>query len=331
MAPPNKRAPVADPRGLVALTARYLEHLRVAGYSPVSVRTRHYQLARFNAWCEERSLTRAVEVTKRAIEQYQHSLFHYRQKTGEPLSKKSQNGLVSAVLVLFKWLEKQRLILNNPGSSIELPRFQRRLPHPALTISEVDQVLNSIDITNPFGLRDRAMLELAYSTGMRRTELAHLRVHDIDTERELILVKKGKGDKERMVPVGARALAWLDRYLLEVRPFLAPDPDAGVVFLSRFGTAMSPPVLTQIARKRVEASGLDKAGALHILRHSAATSMLEAGADIRIIQELLGHAYLSSTQIYTKVTIQKLKEVHAKTHPAKAQRSRGRAAKIEES
>ena len=171
------------------------------------------------------------------------------------------------------------------------------------------------DLSDPAGVRDRAMLEVLYSTGIRRGELANLSLFDLDVERSTLLVRQGKGRKDRMVPIGSRALAWVTRYLTEVRPTLVAEPDDGAMFVSAEGFGFSPDRLTQIARSYVQASGVQKQGACHLFRHTMATLMLEGGADIRYIQAMLGHAELSTTQIYAQVSIRALQAVHAATHP----------------
>jgi integrase/recombinase XerD len=182
------------------------------------------------------------------------------------------------------------------------------------------------DVREPMGLRDRAILEVLYSTGMRRKELAGLKLFDLDAERGTIMIRQGKGKKDRMVPVGERALAWVGKYLADARPRLVQEPDdlsavprqaGGTLFLTNLGEAFSPNRLTQMAREYVDAANLGKKGACHLFRHTCATLMLENGADVRFIQELLGHAELSTTQIYTQVSIRKLKEIHTATHPAR--------------
>jgi len=177
-------------------------------------------------------------------------------------------------------------------------------------------VLAQCDVSEPLGLRDRAMLEVLYSTGIRRAELSRLAVFDLDAERRTLMVQQGKGRKDRMVPIGERALVWVSRYLVEVRPLFATGADEHrTLFLTTDGTAISPDRLTDLARGYVQASGVEKQGACHLFRHTMATLMLEGGADIRYIQAMLGHAELSTTQIYTQVSIRALQAVHEATHP----------------
>jgi len=159
------------------------------------------------------------------------------------------------------------------------------------------------------------MLEVLYSTGIRRAELAHLELFDLDAERHTLLVRQGKGKKDRMVPIGERAITWIDRYLADARPKLAGAPDDGVLFLTVDGTGFTPGRLTQLARRHVNAAKLGKSGACHLFRHTMATLMLEGGADIRYIQAILGHVRLETTEIYTRVSIRQLQAIHAACHP----------------
>jgi integrase/recombinase XerD len=229
------------------------------------------------------------------------------------------------VRAFFKWCAKQNHLLYNPASEIELPRLEHRLPKHVLTKTEVEQVLAQPDTSEAMGLRDRAMLETFYSTGMRRSELLALSVFDIDRERGTIMIRQGKGKKDRMIPIGERAIGWIDRYQTQVRPELVIERGNGTLFLTQAGEAFTPDRLTQLVRGYVNAADTGKSGSCHLLRHTMATLMLENGADIRYIQAMLGHAELSTTQIYTQVSIRKLKEIHTATHPAKARGARVKA------
>jgi integrase/recombinase XerD len=220
------------------------------------------------------------------------------------------------VLASSPQLAKQNVLLWNPASELELPRTQRRLPKHVLSVSEVEQVLAVPDVKDVFGLRDRAILETLYSTGIRRKELIGLGLLDIDHERGTVHVREGKGGRERFIPIGERARLWIEKYANDARPELIMPPDEGVLFITRFGEAFRPAPLTNLVRGYVDRAELGKTGACHLFRHTLATVMLEHGADIRYIQEMLGHAELSTTQIYTQVSIRKLCAVYAATHPA---------------
>jgi integrase/recombinase XerD len=234
-------------------------------------------------------------VTKPILERYQRHLFAYRQASGQPLSWASQYAHISALPSYFKWLSKQSLILYNPAAELSLPRRSQRLPMNPLSIEEIEWVLAQPDVKDPLGLRDRAVLETFYSTGIRRSELTGLKLSDLDAGRGLLAVRLGKGRKDRVVPIGERALAWIDRYLGEARPELVVLSDEDALFLSRDGGLLSLEWLTELVHAYIEAAGLGKRGSCHLLRHSMATLMLEGGADIRYIQEILGHEELLSS------------------------------------
>ncbi len=184
-----------------------------------------------------------------------------------------------------------------------------------LSASEAEAVLAVPDLSLGFGIRDRAMLEVLYSTGMRRRELIGLSVWDLDAERGTVSIRQGKGRRDRMVPIGERALAWVAKYSADVRPGLVVPPDAGVLFLTKEGLDFTPDHLSGLVTRYVERADIAKHGSCHLFRHTMATLMLEGGADIRYIQQMLGHAELSTTQIYTQVSIRALKAIHTATHP----------------
>jgi integrase/recombinase XerD len=309
----------SDLAGFPRLIGEFCEDMAARGYSPRTVGNRRHMLSFLVSWLADRGITRPAEVTRPVLESYQRHLFHYRKSNGEPLSFRSQSQRLLAVRAFYKWAARQRHVLHNPASEIELPRAERRLPQSALTAAEAELVLAQPDLDDPIGVRDRAVLEVFYSTGIRRSELAHLAVTDIDRERQTLLVRQGKGNKDRLIPIGPRALAWVTRYLADVRPKLAAGEEDGTLFLSAEGTLFALDALTRLASNYVKASGVPKTGACHLFRHTMATLMLEGGADIRYIQAMLGHAELSTTQIYAQVSVRALQAIHAATHPRRGE------------
>jgi len=197
-----------------------------------------------------------------------------------------------------------------------MPKQERRLPKHVLSVDEAERILDLPDVGDPYGLRDRAILETLYSTGIRRLETIGLAVYDLDAERGTLRIRQGKGGKDRTVPIGERAVSWIHKYIQEARPKLVMPPDTGTLFLTQEGEPMSPSRLTEIARDYIAKANLGKTGACHLFRHTCATLMLEGGADIRFVQEMLGHVQLTTTQIYTLVSIRQLKAVHSMTHPS---------------
>jgi integrase/recombinase XerD len=181
-----------------------------------------------------------------------------------------------------------------------------------LSLSGIQKLLAVPNVNDPLGVRDRAMLELFYLTGLRRAEICRLQLSDLNTERRTIHVHQGKGKKDRIVPVGLRAVQWLHRYLNEVRPRLCLDTRVQALFLTGYGDAFNPDVLSRMVSAWLKEAGLKRKGCCHVLRHSCATHMLENGADIRFVQQLLGHEKLDTTAIYTEASIKQLQEVHAR-------------------
>lgn len=305
-----------DPEGFGVWASRFLEWMRVRNYSARTVENNEASLRFFVSWCEARSLLRPAEVTKPILERYQRHLYLLMRPDGRPqLSFRSQHVRLTAVRGFFKWLVRQNALPSNPASELDLPRLPHRLPRDVLTAEEVERVLAQPDIRTAVGQRDRAILELLYSTGVRRSELVSIRLSDVDHERGTMLIREGKGRRDRMVPVGERALAWVERYTRDVRPDLVVPPDCGALFLTTLGEQLTPDFLTQQVRRFVLAAELGKSGSCHLFRHTMATLMLEGGADVRYIQEMLGHVHLDSTEVYTRVSIRKLRAIHSATHP----------------
>ncbi len=306
----------SDPQGMTAWMARYLEWMRVQNYSERTVENREVYLGFFIAWAEERGLARPSEITKPILERYQRHLYHLRSQYSRPVP----------IRAYFKWLTRQNVLLYNPASELELPWLERRLPKHVPSMQEAEAVLAQADTTDALGSRDRAILETLYSTGMRRMEVVGLSLFDLDEDRGTLRVRQGKGKKDRMIPIGDRAVAWITKYASDMRPQLVMEPDDGRLFLTTDGEPFTPNRLSQLIRGYVDAADLGKRGSCHLLRHTMATIMLENGADIRFIQQMLGHADLSTTQIYTQVSIRKLKEIHSATHPtSKLERRSDRA------
>jgi integrase/recombinase XerD len=323
--PKPRQRPDVDPLGHNGITAylrRFLDWSAAMNYSPRTVEIRDYACRRFISWCDERGLTKPQDITRPILERYRRYLYHYRKDNGEPLSFPSQHTRLVPLKAFFKWLTKENHILYNPASELELPRLHRRLPKHLLTHDEVERILNQTQLHGALGIRDRAIIETLYSTGMRRMEAARLKLYDVDLSNGSVMIRAGKGNKDRLIPIGERACAWIRKYLDEVRPGYVVEPDDGTMFLAEYGEPLHKGRLTDIVRKHIVAAGITKPGSCHLFRHTMATLMLENGADIRYIQAMLGHSSLSTTEIYTQVSIRKLKEIHTATHPARLARTR---------
>lgn len=312
-----------DPRGFAALLVEHLTWLRVHNYSERTVPYREKTLVAFALWCGERGIRRPVDVTRGVVERYQRHLFHHRKKDGQPLAFQTQVARLVPLKTFFKWLAKERHVLYDPAGGLELPKAPVRIPGQVLTPEEVERLLSYPDVATASGLRDRAMLETLYSTAMRRLELSRLKLHDLDPARGSLFIRQGKGGRDRVVPIGERAIAWILKYLEAARPRFVTGADDGWLFLGQRGGPYPPEQLTAMVRRLLKDVGIAKPGSCHLFRHTAATLMLENGADIRFVQALLGHVQLNTTAIYTRVAIRKLKEIHTATHPGARLRRRG--------
>ncbi|HJT46466.1 MAG TPA: site-specific tyrosine recombinase XerD [Chthoniobacterales bacterium] len=234
-----------------------------------------------------------------------------RKKAG--LSAASIKLIVVALKIFFRFLTGRGDIKTNPTEALNLPRIERYLPE-TLNELQVEQLLNSIDRNAPHGLRDRAMLEMLYASGLRISELANARLENFHPDEGIIRVV-GKGNKTRIVPVGRKACEALAIYLSTERPRMVKRRTGNEIFLSERGTKLSTARIWQIVKEKARHAGLEKNIYPHLLRHSFATHLLSNGADLRIIQEMLGHADISTTQVYTHVDQQRLKAVHRQFHP----------------
>nr|WP_281284290.1 tyrosine-type recombinase/integrase [Exilibacterium tricleocarpae] len=222
----------------------------------------------------------------------------------------------------FKWFTAGTkatvgALLYNPASQLELPKMERRLPKATLSPEEVDIILSQPNTLTPEGLRDRTILEVLYSTGIRRMECVNLQKADLNASQGVLAVRQGKGKKDRFVPIGERAIEWLQTYLEDTRPGFVVEPDSQQVFIESNGLPLTPDRLSRLVAKYIKQGDIGKTGSCHLFRHTVATLMLDNGADIRFIQQMLGHAHLATTEIYTHVSIVKLKQIYNVTHPAK--------------
>jgi integrase/recombinase XerD len=313
---------IPDPLARLPLLAYMNAHLEanmVAGGSEYTAKRSRVAIRRFITWCDERGLASPADISKQVLERYQRHLFYHRKTDGSPLTLGAQASCLHPLKAWFKWLARQNHILYNPASELDIPNPGKRLPRVVLSVQEVESMLAEADVNLPAGVRDRALLEMLYSTALRRMEATNLSVHDIDFARRLVLVREGKGRRDRVVPIGERALAWLDKYVLEARPQLLAF-DHNTLFVSDYGLPAPPELIADRVKKYMECAGIRKPGATHLLRHACATHMLEGGADIRFIQAMLGHSSLQTTEIYTHVAIEKLQSIHAATHPARLHR-----------
>ncbi len=302
-----------------ALAEDFLFSLRhERGQAEHTQKTYQGLLARFIAWAEAQKLAswRDVKLTH-LTEFLQHErdrrLDGATEASKARLSSESLYLQIAALRAFFKWAETEKHLPVNPAENLSLPRRWKRLPK-ALTAAEIEQILKPLATSEPSDLCDQAILELAYASGLRLAELRNLRLEQLHLEAGFVTVI-GKGNKERVVPVGSFAVEALNRYLTVARPQLVRPKSPAAVFLTQRGTAFAHVTMWLRITKRVKRAGLARNVTPHMLRHSFATHLLEHGADLRVIQELLGHSSISTTEVYTHVASQRLREVHRKFHP----------------
>jgi len=303
-------------QNLVEDFLQFLRHER--GQSDNTARTYAAILGRFIAWAQKQNLNDWKQMELKHLMLF---LQHERERNLETEPKDSPRRLsgesvyleIAALRAFYKFAENEKLLPQNVAENLSLPRRWKRLPK-ALTDEEMKKLLAPESPDSPENLCDRAILELAYASGLRLSELKNLRLEQLHLEAGFINVI-GKGNKERVVPVGRKAVEALMRYIEAARPKLVTPKSPATVFLTRRGTPFAPVTLWLRIKNRVRRAGIARNITPHMLRHSFATHLLEHGADLRVIQELLGHANISTTEIYTHVAGNRLREIHKKFHP----------------
>jgi len=266
-------------------------------------------LEAFAAWTEKKH----PDVVPGTVSKEHLREFLRSRRTERKLAPSSMKMIVVALRHLFAHLKREGLLEHDLLPALDLPRLNQNLPD-TLSEAEVSQLLSVTLPENPLGLRDRALLEVLYASGLRASELAGLRLENVLHEEKLLRVI-GKGNRERLVPIGEKALAAVERWLAQGRPQLVKPKTGGEVFLGEHGRRLTTARIWQIVQEITKLAGLQKKIWPHLLRHSFATHLLSHGADLRAIQEMLGHASLATTQIYTHIDQARLKEVHRRFHP----------------
>jgi integrase/recombinase XerD len=302
--------------GIAAHAEAFLVHLAARAYSRPSIDSHRWALRQFSDWAAARDSQQPADFSRADIEAYQIFLHQYRSpRSGKSLGINTQRGRLGCLRRFFAWLCRAGVIPANPAADLDLPRKQARKIPKAFNDEEIQRMLCIPNPADPFGLRDRSILELFYASGVRRSEMANLDIGDYDPAAQTLMVREGKGGKSRLLPVGERASAWLNRFLAESRPLFEHLPHETALFLSGYGTRITPAYLGNWVKKLMKRCGIDKPGSCHLFRHACATAMHRGGADIRYVQEMLGHTRMETTQIYTHVNIEALARIHATSHP----------------
>lgn len=276
------------------------------GLSDNSITSYRHDLCQYAHWLNARG-EQLLQAGRATLQQYLNWRLQQQRRSS------STSRLLSCLRGFYRYQLREARIAEDPTLNLDNPRMGRALPH-TLTEQDVEFLLAAPDVSEPLGLRDRAMLELLYATGLRVSELIALQLEQINHRLGVIRVV-GKGDKERLVPVGDEALHWVERYRREARPLLSDNPRQEALFLSRRGQAMTRQTFWYRVRRYAVESGIDKPLSPHVLRHAFATHLLNHGADLRVVQLLLGHSDLSTTQIYTHVANHRLQQLHQTHHP----------------
>lgn len=304
---------------VVITIAEYKKHLAALGYAAATIELYRKGLDQFGRYLEIQNIIDLKKVTKLIVADYRIKVM------AEPIAMESKALKLRPVKRLFEHLtDTNKLLLNPTEGLVETCRKKRKIG-TVLTIEEVKKLLLRPNLSLKTGIRDRAMMEVFYSTGIRLDEFTNLEVYHADLKDKVLYIRKAKGKKQRVVPLGKKASGYLKEYLEKIRPYHAKkNPKERTLFLNYSGLPMLPEAIRQVLRKyRIEA-GITKPVSPHTLRRTCATHLLQQGADIRYIQKLLGHKNLKVTQSYTKVMPVEVKQMHDKYHPNKKQDSGGK-------
>jgi integrase/recombinase XerD len=278
------------------------------GLSRNTLESYRRDLSKFAEWLQAQRSVSILETTHADIQGFLAHLY-----TRQKAKATSTSRAISSLKRLFRYQLRQNKIVTDPTLQIATPKLPRSLPK-SLTEEDVELLLNAPDVNTPLGMRDRTMFEVLYATGLRVSELVSLSVAQVSLDMGVVRVM-GKGSKERLVPLGEEALDWLQRYLQEMRPALLSGRLSDAMFVTQRGEAMTRQMFWYLIKKHAKQGGIHKPLSPHTLRHAFATHLLNHGADLRVVQMLLGHSDISTTQIYTHVARERLKSLHAKHHP----------------
>jgi integrase/recombinase XerD len=292
----------------------YLKHLKAIGRSDRTITGTSYDLRPFMHFLEEGQVLNLDDLTADVMTEYQQELAFRISGRGTLLSLRSQAQLLGVAKGFTRYLKQRDYLMHDPGEDIKVPRKPKTLPRAILTEAEVRCLLHAPNTRTNKGYRDRIILEILYDTAIRRDEMINITVADLDLNAGFVRIH-GKGSKDRVVPMSDRVCDLVKNYILSVRPHCVQGKDPGYLILNRWGAQMKGNNVWVLVKQYKDKAGIKKNVTTHALRHTCATHMLKNGAPVRHIQEMLGHESLESTQIYTRVTINDLKEVHAKYHP----------------
>jgi integrase/recombinase XerD len=297
-----------------SLVADYVQHLRERNLAPTTIAGAEYLLHRFFGYLEGLGIADIRAVTRDRLWEYATMVL------GRPWSPRSKVGRLALVKQLFRFLHREGRILTDPSAVLPEVKVPDSLPRSVLTAEEMNLLLAQPDMRTPVGFRDRTILETLYATGIRSAELRKLSIYDLDFAEGVLRIRQGKGRKDRLVPMGKVAGRYLAEYVKRVRPWLAKPNGETALFLLWSGKPVSDKMLNTAILRYVRQSRIGKRVTAHTFRHTCATEMLRGGSSIRYVQELLGHADISTTQVYTRILPLDLLKAHHKSHPRERQR-----------
>ena len=301
-----------------ALLCLYLDDLQLRNYSTRTVSDYGYSLRALALFLTHRAIVDVTAISAAILGDFQRWHYHEPTRTGTARGVSNQNAVLSAVRSLFRFLRSEGYIVRDPAADLEYAREPRRLPRNVLTPAEAKRILESAKSTSTLGQRDRTILEVLYATGIRSAELRHLKPADVDLAQGLLRVNLGKGGVDRVVPLGAVACRFLETYLAGIRPALlgaAPGKPSERLFLSANGNPVDAHTLGDIVKRYAKLARIRKHVTCHVWRHTCATHLIQNQANVRHVQEMLGHRSLSTTERYLHLTITDLKAAHKRFHP----------------
>jgi integrase/recombinase XerD len=294
----------------------FREHLKVKNYSPMSISAYSGHLKGLFDYLRENGITDIKRVTRDILKDYQLKITEHKDQEGKPYTIATISIKIRAIKRFFEYLEETNQILVNPAEYLKEPEKETRLPRVVLTEDEARKILDQPNLSTLTGIRDRTILEVFYSTGIRLEEMTNLTIFDCDLQGGMLRVNKGKFAKDRVIPLGRHAVRFLKEYITHVRPHHTKDNKAiRNLFVNQSGRPLSKTVIQIIVRNYAKAAGITKKVTPHIFRHTFATQLVKNGADITAVQKMLGHSNLSVTHIYTKVAGIEVKKTHSSHHP----------------
>jgi integrase/recombinase XerD len=298
----------------------FMRSLVLENRSPSTVQGVKSPLNIFFRFLRGQGINSIKQVTSEVIEDYRRWMYRQKTREGEPYAPSTIVGRLVVLFRFFQYLKKKGRILVDPTFGMDLPKSEVKIPRDVMNGDEIKLMLDQPDIRDPIGYRDRTIMEVLYSTGVRNQELRDIKLSDVNLIKREIKIEKGKGDKARIVPLNQVAVRFLEGYLTRIRPYLVTDDRQEYLFVAVWGGRMYATELGRMIKRYREQAGITKQITPHSFRHTMATQLLEAGMNVRYIQAILGHTSLKSTQVYTRVAVDSLNEKHRKYHPREKMR-----------